>query len=303
LWAIAIFVAAPALRPTFAAYALWGSLALIVAGLAGIGLVRLHELHYAVNEKRVRRLWRWVVVAIAISVVPLALPFAILAGLPVDLLLKPLAGPVGVLVDLLIIPFSLLVDFLVLLLKPIAGPVGEFLDALSQGIQRRRRVFDPVEPTLITTLVGMALAIVVVAVLLFAAYELARWLLTRPQDRQQLKTPSEGVIEHDIVVPDPAPPRPRSARSRRVAAHDAVTAYVNAVEDLAGDPRFARSLVETPAEHSLRVRAADMAGSADFSRLAADYQLARYAERPITPREDRRALSRLDRLRRLLRSS
>jgi hypothetical protein len=304
LWAITtIFVQRP-LWPSFVAYALAGTLALIVAGLAGIGLVRLRVLHAGVQETRIRRLWRWLVLAAAISVVPLSVPFAILSGVPVDVLLQPLAGPVMLLLGLIIIPLGLLIDFLVVLLTPVAAGLAKFLDELRDRITNRGRPqFDPVEPSLVTNLLGIAIAAVVVSVIVTAIYLLARWLLSRQSDTEPPPDEVEGVVEHSIVIPTADPPRPRTAaRRRRGAAHDAVTAYVSAVEALAPHPDWVRAASETPAEHSLRVRAADMPGSADFSRLAADYQLARYAERSITPREDRRALSRLERLRHLLRS-
>ena len=287
----------------FVAYAMWGSLALIVAGLAGIGLVRLNLLHSQVREIRVRQLWRWLVLAAAISVVPLAVPFAILSGVPVDVLLQPLAGPAMLIIGLAIIPFAFLVDVLVALLTPVASSLAHFLDELRDRLLSRQRAqLQPVEPSIVTTLIGLAIAAVVILTIAAAVYLLARWLLTREDDTEAAQPTTDGLVEHDIVVPSPVPPRPRAAaRHRRGAAHDAVGAYVSAIDELAAHPDWARVASETPAQHSARVRAASMPGSPELSRLAADYQLARYAERPITPREDRRALSRLDRFRRLLR--
>ncbi len=304
LWAVTtLFVQRP-LWPSYVAFALWGSLALIVCGLAGIGLVRLRVLHAQVREMRVRRLWRWLVLAAAISVVPLAVPFAVLAGVPVDVLLQPLAGPVMFILGLIVIPLGLVVDFLVVLLTPVASNLARFLDELrARLLDRQRSQLEPVEPSLVTTLIGLAIAAVVIFVIVAAFYLLARWLLSREEEGDAPKRSMDGFVEHAIVVPSPVPPRPReAARHRRGAAHDAVGAYVSAIDELAAHPDWARLASETPAEHSIRVRTADMPGSPEFSRLAADYQLARYAERPITPREDRRALSRLDRFRRLLRS-
>jgi hypothetical protein len=192
---------------------------------------------------------------------------------------------------------------LVALLTPLASNLAKFLDELRNrilGMQRPK--LEPGEPSIVTTLIGLALAAVVIFVLLAALYALARWLLSRQDDTEPQKDSMEGLVEHSIVVPTPDSPRSRSAaRHRRSAAHDAVGAYVSAVDELAAHPSWARDVAETPAEHSLRVREADMPGAPEFSRLAADYQLARYAERPITPREDRRALSRLDRFRRAIR--
>ena len=139
-----VIIAAPSLRLPFAAYALWGSIALIAAGLAGIGLVRLRVLHAGVTEGAVRRLWRWLVIAAAISVIPLSVPFVVLAGVPVGVLLQPLAGPVLFVIGILIIPLGLLVDSLVYLLTPFAGNLSRFLDELSQRFfNNQRRQLDP----------------------------------------------------------------------------------------------------------------------------------------------------------------
>ncbi len=303
LWAVStIFVARP-LFPFFVAYALAGTLMLIVAGLAGIGLVRLRVLHEGVRETGVRRLWRWLVLGAAVSVVPLAVPFAILSGVPVDVLLRPLVGPATLLLTLIIIPVGFFIDFLIVLLTPMAAGMGKFLDELRNRIMARGRPdLEAVQPNIVSTFLGVAIAAVVVIVIVVALFLLAKWLLTRQDDREPAPNSIEGVVEHTFVVPEQDPPRPRgAARRRRGAAHDAAAAYVSAIETLAAHPDWARAESETPAQHSLRMREAEMPGVTDFSRLAADYQLARYAEVPTTPREDRRALVRLDRLRGLLR--
>ena len=304
LWAVATLFAPRDLWLSFAPFALWGSLAVIVAGLAGIGMVRLNALHAGPIEGRVRRTWRWLVVAAAVLVVPLSVPFVALAGLPVGVLFEPFVGPLLFVIGIIVIPAGWFIDALVTLLTPFASNLAQFLDELAQRFANVRRApSEAVEPSLLTTLIGIAIATIVVTVLAYSAYALARWLLSRPEDEERVDDPVGGVIEHAIVVPEhePARPRPGLVRRRRGAAHDAVTAYVTAVDELAAYPAYARLASETPAEHSLRLRAAGMPASVDLALLAADYQLARYAERRLTPREDRRALSRLDRLRRLLR--
>lgn len=306
LWALATVLAPVVLWPSFAAYALLGSLAMIVAGLAAIGLVRLREVHEGLAEAGVRRLWRWLVIASAIAVVPLSIPFVLLSGVPIGMVFAPIAEPVLFVVGLFVLPFALLVSLLLNLFQPLFRhiPAGANQDASAEVIQQGQQALQDVGPSLAGTLIGLALATLVMVVLVIAIYALARWMLRRDPYAEIVGGRAPDVVEHAIVVPVPDPPRRRpQGRQRRATAHDAVTAYVSAVEDLAAHPLFARAIVETPAEHSLRVRTADMPGSADFSRLAADYQLARYAERPITAREDRRALSRLDRLRRLLRGA
>jgi hypothetical protein len=306
LWALAGILAPPVLWPPFAVYALWGSLAMIVAGLTAIGLVRLREVHGDLGEMRVRRMWRWLVIAAAIAVVPLSIPFVVLSGIPIGTIFAPISEPLLIVVGLLILPLALLVEALIYWLAPLSPGLRAVFDQLALAIQRLDRSdqpYEPGEPSLVALVIGVVLATLVIVVLAIAIYSLARWMLRRDPYAEIGAGRAPDDVEHAIVVPVPNPPRSRPAgRQRRVTAHDAVTAYVTAVETLAGHPPFARAAAETPAEHSLRVRKAEMPGSPEFSRLAADYQLARYGERQISPREDRRALSRLDRLRRLLRS-
>jgi hypothetical protein len=300
-WAFAWYFAPPALKPVFVVYAMWGSLALLVSGLAGLGLTRVNAIHARLLDQRVRSLWRWLVVGLAVAVVPLSLPFTVLAGAPVDLIFKPLHGPLSLLADLLLIPLSLIVNFLIAIFTPLSMGVGELLDRLyARSGKGGDRPLIP--PNAVSTVAGLLLGTVVVLILAYAAYRLAVWVILRPRDMEKDFVNDDEALEHTFIVPEQDRPRPRgAARRRRGAAHDAAAAYVSAVEALAAHPDWARGESETPAQHSVRMREAEMPGVTDFSRLAADYQLARYAEVPTTPREDRRALARLDRLRGFLR--
>ena len=91
------------------------------------------------------------------------------------------------------------------------------------------------------------------------------------------------VIEREIVVPS-APLKPASQRRlrRRGSPHDVVAAYMSALAELESHEGLARLPNETPAQHARRVRrhsGVDPEMAADFARLAAGYQLARYGER------------------------
>jgi hypothetical protein len=98
----------------------------------------------------------------------------------------------------------------------------------------------------------------------------------------------------DTSLPLPAAPR------RRVPVSDEVTAgYLTALEALEADGRWARRDYESPAAHLARVRA-DGFGSRAFGRLAAAYQLVRYAGRVVPDRERLRTRSRLDSIRAFL---
>jgi hypothetical protein len=203
----------------------------------------------------------------------------------------------------IVVPLGLLASLLLLILTPLAAFLGELLQALSALVPPSvaRPQSEPAESDLLTEILAIAVAAVLVVVVVVAIYRLARWVLSRQEGGKVPPHEVAGIVEHAIVVPSADPVSPGGgARRRRGAAHGAVAAYVRAVDILAAHPEWARGESETPAEHSRRVRQDEMPGAIDFSRLAADYQLARYAEVPITPREDRRAFSRLDKVRRAL---
>jgi len=83
------------------------------------------------------------------------------------------------------------------------------------------------------------------------------------------------------------------ARRGPLRVHDAVTAYLAALAELAGrDDSLGRAEHETPRAHARRI-----AVGTDLDALQADYALARYGGRRLTAAEDRRAIRRWRRLR------
>ena len=157
------------------------------------------------------------------------------------------------------------------------------------------------------TLLGLALWIFTIFMVLLAIFYVARWLLNRKKGFQPDLDPATADTERSIVVPA-ALPKPESHRRfrRRGAPHDVVAAYMSALGELEGHSDMARLPNETPAQHARRLRrvsGVDPELAADFARLAAGYQLARYGERRITTLENVRAVGRFQRLRRLLRAT
>ena len=160
---------------------------------------------------------------------------------------------------------------------------------------------------MLATLIGLAMWIATILLVLLAIYYVARWLLNRKRGLDEDDDQAANDIEREIVVPT-APAKPAAQRRfrRRGSPHDVVAAYMSALGELESHEGLARLPNETPAQHARRVRRAsgvDPEVAADFARLAAGYQLARYGERRITTLENVRAVGRFQRLRRLLRAS
>jgi hypothetical protein len=113
------------------------------------------------------------------------------------------------------------------------------------------------------------------------------------------------VVEERSVVFDRAPrPRrePTPAAPARVDRSDPVGAYLAALDALAADGRWARRAAETPRQHLARVMLSAPAAPA-LARLAAGYQLLRYAGLALGSPERRRAAGRLARLEQALREA
>ena len=303
VWAYTTFAARADLWLAFAISAMWGTVLFLSTGLVGMGMARLNELHREVDDVRQKRAWRWLVMAVGFGIVPVAIPLAILSGIPLSDLMNPVVGPAQWVIGLLRFPLMLIIGLLTEVLRPVAPGLGDLLDQLGAAIARRQEEAEqPQETSTIGVILGLVLWIVTVLIVAFALYRIARWLLTRKQliDEEVADTPTG--LEHEIVLPTPPErPVPAAVRRRRPAAHDAVTAYVEAVAELEQRPDLARQPAETPAAHAARLRGMETQG-VDLSRLAADYQLARYAGRPISHLENIRALTRLQRIRRLLRA-
>jgi Domain of unknown function (DUF4129) len=153
------------------------------------------------------------------------------------------------------------------------------------------------EPTtpLFDALLGLLAIALVVAVLLF---------LARAWRRNVGATDRPGGTEwRDRVVDTTGTDLPGRrgigarlwwARHRRPA--DAVAAYLAALRALEPDERLRRDPDETPAAHASRLRRTG-AGTLELDLLAADFELARWGGRRLSPAEDRRAVSRWERLR------
>ena len=304
VWAYATLAAQPALWISFAVNALWGTVAFLAAAVVSIGMARLDFLHTGMADQRQRRGWRWLILAVGLAIVPVAVPIAMLSGIPLEAMLTPMVGPIQWLLGLLAIPLSWIIWILSEILRPIAGPFGTFfVDLVNRNSRLGETDSGIAEPSyFVATVIAAVILIITILFILVAIFLVARWLLTRKSRLEdELDAASDTV--RTIEIPVPKPKEARSRVRRWGAPHDVVSAYMNALAELHAHEELARLSNETPAQHSLRLRELDVAVGADLARLAAGYQLARYAERRITPVENVRAVGRFKRLRRTLRSS
>ncbi len=298
LWAYTSFVARPELWLSFAVVAMWGTGMFLSGSVVGIGLARLNVLHAEVDDARQRRAWRWLVLGVGFAIVPLSIPVAVLAGIPLGAMISPLVGPLQWLLSLLAYPLAFIIWVASILLRPIAGPLAQVFDEFER-IARPGPAGDQQVSEVATAaaVILSLLTLVLIALIIFFA---ARWLLTRRQGTDLDPEPGFADIERAIVLPVAPPPRARTRTRRLGAPRNAVGAYLSTVAELETHGELARRPSETPAAHASRLRSFGQVRWPDLARLAATYQLARYGDRSITPRENTRAVDRFKRIRRAL---
>lgn len=142
---------------------------------------------------------------------------------------------------------------------------------------------------------GLIVLVIVVGILILARL----WM------RDAVRVPTGDVAEERTIDHGPetaaiARPGARRARGRPWPAPvDATGAYLTLLHELEARPTVRRTLGESPGEHARRLRD-EGAGDTGLDLLAADYELARFAGRRLTPTEERRAVARWVRLRRTL---
>jgi len=288
-WLIGAIMPAGPLRTQFVALAFSGTLLFVTLGFVALGLARLRELGLNLSPgERSGRAWLTVTTVIPLAVVALALPLAFWLGLDVRDLEGALIAPASLvlfLVAIILAPFLILLGAFFSILRGVAGAPPTAPPIASGGT-------GGLPPEATSSNQTLFLAIIVLLVLAAIVLVVAEWLRSSRLAREPRAAPL--LEERAIVVPDLHLPRLPSRRRRGTGTpSDAVGAYLAALALLEPDERLARWPAETPAAHARRVAAAgaDSPGTR-LRRLAADYQLARYAGRPVTAREDRRALAR-----------
>ncbi len=287
----------------FSATAYAATLTIVSASLLSLGLARLTELRVEGVDRAAR--WRWLVLLIAVIAVVLAVgaPLAAVLGVPVAAALEGVAGPLApvllVLSAVIVIPLGLIAELIHLLLPWSTGVTPPDLGPLpSQGLGSAQPGQGLVSPmgldwTLWPLLIGLALLGAI----------LYRGMLRRSLRDDDLE-PGEEIREGEPLdeIPLPHLPRLRLPWRRRRARVPATAeeAYRLALPLLVGRPEERRA-GETPREHARRVVPMPLGPS--VARLAADYQLNVFAERTLTPAEERRALERWRRVERASRSA
>ncbi|HET8587367.1 MAG TPA: DUF4129 domain-containing protein, partial [Candidatus Limnocylindria bacterium] len=294
-WLVGSLASTGVVEREFTAAAFMGTLVFAASAFTALGLAHLESVRLTTGvDWRENRSWLTLVVGVALALTAAGIPAAMLLGVPASALLVALFGPIRVVllaVLLLATPIVALAAWLVSLLPihdlPLFQPPLDIIRA-----EPAQAVSDA--PAII--FYAIVALLLVIELLFLAAILYLRW-----QERRTFGSEPEAFEERAIVLPDGgAQRRPRVRTGRpRPDADDPAAAYLVALDLLERDGRWPRSPSETPAEHARRVRLSGMEDPS-LPRLAAAYQLTRYAGMRLSSPEARRARPRLARLRSFL---
>jgi hypothetical protein len=298
-WLIGHLAASGEVEAQFAASAFVATVVFVGAGLITIGLARLEALRRStVGYWRYDTSWMLMVVGIAVGMTVVSVPVAAVLGIQAGALLAVLALPlqtVLLIVALATAPAFILAAFLAGLLRGLLPPHALETFKLPS--------FDLAHGQPASDLPIIILSVFVASLFLFefVVGALMLWIVFRDRVRRQDMV-DPAFEERFTVVPERdarpmavAPPPPPAAQD----TNDPAAAYLAALDALQADGRWSRRPQETPAAHLARTRGAGLA-SFSFARLAAAYQLARYAARPLSARESARTPVRFAAFRRWL---
>ncbi len=292
-WLVGHVVSNGAAEVAFTAAAFIGTIVFTSSALSAMGLARLEVVRITTgSDWRANRAWLTLVGGVAIATTAVGIPVAALLGVPARALLETLIGPLQVAFAIIF----LLMAPLVAILAAVAEQVRPFLpkEVIFPTFDLSGLRVDPEQVVSDVPTIAF-FAIVGLLVVLELLVLLAIFYLRRKEQRRFRFGVANPFEERAIVVPPAAlrPPEPHPSRPRVPAdATDPTAAYLMALDALQRDGRWPRRPSESPAAHSERARR-DGLGSAALTRLAAAYQLRRYARTELTPRERQRAPGRL----------
>jgi hypothetical protein len=268
----------------------------VTAGLSSIGLARLADLRDAGVRGADRRIWDGVLIGVIVGLLVVALPLAIILGVPFGGAVRTVAEVVAGVIVIAATPFiwvgailgQALYLFIVFLRGLAGGSMSDPRGVIGGPLLDWPGLLGPGNQN------GLALGVIPLVIAIVVAFVLIRMLVRRSRRAVVHSTPVE-VREFErptgMRLRRPRLPIPRRQGAPRTASE----AYVASIDILAEWPEFERLPSETPAEHARRVRGAGIGPS--LSRLAADFALAEFGRRTLTPSEHRRAIERWRRIR------
>jgi hypothetical protein len=274
-----------------------GSLLFVSASVLALGLARLAAVR---GDGPGGGTWFGFALVVALGMTVIGVPAAVLLGVPLEALVVAALAPIRIALALLVLVLSPVVLVAALL----ADLARDFLPpGFGQGTLELPQIeIGTGQPT--SPLPGILFYLIVGGIILLELAAVALYLWSRWKERQEMAALLSEVHEERSVVYERAPRPPRPGRPPSPPPRnraDPVGAYLLALDALAGS-RWARLAAETPRQHVARLGAVLPGAVPDgLARLAAAYQLVRYADHRLTDRERDRTTHRLARLERAIR--
>ena len=315
-WAIGLAFSL-ARRPEFVASALLSTLLFVGGGLVAVGLGHLESFGPAGGvDWRRNRAWLAVVGGVVALLLAVAVPAAYLVGAPpaaiVDAMFLPLAAIVGALAAVAAVIGAPLLAAFESLMAALPEPAPTPPPSASPPPVPGGGIVAPVEGD---PRVGLTIAIIMLVATALIVMYVALRIRATDSSRAVAAPATRAPEDRSFVVPTIRARMPRApwADPLRRPPRTAPEAYLTLLDDLAGDRALARRANESARAHGRRVIASGiLAGVAggdappparaaapdvDLGLLVADWELARYGARTLTPSEDRRGVGRWRRLR------
>jgi hypothetical protein len=276
-----------------------GSLLFVTAAVLALGLARLAAVR---GDGPGGGSWFGFALVVALGMTILAIPAAFLLGVPLEALVVAALAPVRIAGAL----FVLVLSPVVLVAALLADLARDFLPpGFGLGTLELPQI-DPGAGQPTSPVPGILFYLIVGGIILLELAAVALYLWWRWRERREMAALLAEVQEERTVVYDRAPRPPRPARTPappRRDRHDPVGAYLLALDALAADGRWPRQPAETPRQHLARIGTGGPTPVHEgLARLAAAYQLVRYAGHRLTERERGRTADRLTRLERAIRT-
>jgi hypothetical protein len=275
-----------------------GSLVFVAASVLALGLARLASVR---GDGPGGGSWFGFALVVALGMTVLGIPAAFLLGVPIEALVVAALAPIRIALALMVLVLSPVVLVAALLVDL----ARDFLPAgFGQGTLDLPQIdLGPTQPT--SPLPGILFYLVVGGIILLELAAVALYLWWRWRERREMAALLSELHEERTVIFDRAPRPPRPARPPAAPPRDRsdpVAAYRLALDVLAADGRWARLPAETPRQHLARLGSGGASPvPSGLPRLAAAYQLVRYAGQGLTERERGRSAERLARLERAVR--
>jgi hypothetical protein len=300
------------MRTVFREAAVVPTIAFVIGGLASTGLARAELASSGAGfDPLANRPWLVAMLGSAAAIGLASLPVGNgLERMFAALIAWPLTLPLlifGAIVARILVPsrrgalrragiytFAPLIAFGVLALIAVVWPHREVGSTPEEASGSGLGPAEPDSPVFDILLTALAIGLIV-AVLLFLARAWRKNAGERGQPSMDRRSRAFRSADTDL---DGGFDLGRQLRrlTRRGRPSDAVAAYLAALRAIEPDEELRRDPAETPAAHAKRLRGAG-AGTLELDLLAADFELARWGGRWISPAEDRRAIGRWERFR------